>query len=371
MTAAALDLYAGKRVLLTGHSGFKGGWLATWLTRLGADVVGYSLPPSTDPNLFTAASIADRVQSIEGDVRDLDHLARVWRDARPDVVFHLAAQAIVRESYRAPLDTIQTNVIGTANVLEIARREGRAVAIVLVTSDKCYENKEWIYGYRENDRLGGRDIYSASKAAAEIVADSYRRSFFPPETVEHHGVAVATARAGNVIGGGDWSPDRIVPDSIRALSRGEPVVVRNPAATRPWQHVLEPLSGYLQLGARLLGEGASRAAACDAWNFGPDPAETRSVQDVVEHLIARFGRGSWHQDGASGPHESGLLRLATDKARLRLGWEPRWDFTRTIDATVDWYKAFYAGDPMAAWCERQIDEHSTLGQRGPAGREHD
>lgn len=357
MNLAALDVYAGKRVLLTGHTGFKGGWLATWLARLGADVVGYSLPPSTTPSLYDAASISTRVQSTTGDVRDLAGLATVWRETRPDAVFHLAAQPIVRESYRSPLETIQTNVIGTCNVLEVARLEARPVAIVLVTSDKCYENREWVFGYREDDRLGGSDVYSASKAGAELLASSYRRSFFPPATIDAHGIAVATARAGNVIGGGDWSADRMVPDSIRALSSGSPVLVRNPGATRPWQHVLEPLSGYLQLGARLLGSDAARADACGGWNFGPDPGETRTVKDVVEHVIARFGRGSWRQDGASGPHESGLLRLATDKARLQLGWAPRWSFEQTIAATVDWYKAFYEGGSMADWCERQIDAH--------------
>jgi len=358
MSGSDFRIYAGKRVLLTGHTGFKGGWLATWLTQLGADVTGYSLPPATSPNLFQAARIASRVRSVEGDIRDRDHLVRVWREARPDVVFHLAAQPIVRESYRAPLETIQTNVIGTSNVLETARETAKPVALLLVTSDKCYENKEWLFGYRETDRLGGGDLYSASKAAAEIVAYSYRRSFFPPETLETHGIAVATARAGNVIGGGDWSPDRIVPDSIRALTNAEPIAVRHPHATRPWQHVLEPLSGYLLLGARLLSHGCDRAAACDSWNFGPDPTETRTVKDVVERVIARFGRGSWREDSAGGPHEFSLLRLATDKARLQLGWRPRWDFERTIDATVDWYKAFNAGDAMPDWCERQIADHT-------------
>jgi CDP-glucose 4,6-dehydratase len=209
--------------------------------------------------------------------------------------------------------------------------------------------------------LGGRDIYSASKAAAEIVASSYRRSFFPPDAVDRHGVAVATARAGNVIGGGDWSEDRVVPDSIRAIARGESIALRHPEATRPWQHVLEPLSGYLTLGARLLGIGGDRAAACDSWNFGPDPSDTRSVQDVVERVIARHGKGAWHQAGERGPHESGLLRLSTDKARLGLGWKPRWNFDETIAATVDWYKAFEAGDQMDQWCERQIDDYSRAG----------
>jgi CDP-glucose 4,6-dehydratase len=358
MTAGALAVYAGRRVLMTGHSGFKGGWLATWLSRLGSDVTGYSLAPATTPSLFEAAAVAAHTRSVFGDVRDVETLARVWRETRPDVIFHLAAQPIVRESYRSPLATLQTNLLGTANVLEIARIEARPVAIVLVTSDKCYENREWSYGYREDDRLGGADIYSASKAGAEIVAASYRRSFFPTPALTRHGVAMATARAGNVIGGGDWSADRIVPDAIRALCAGDAVSVRNPRATRPWQHVLEPLSGYLLLGARLLATDGERAEACDSWNFGPDPSETRTVQDVVEHVIARFGRGTWRADGAGGPHEAGLLRLATDKARLRLGWRPRWDFARTIAATVDWYKAFYAGAAMSDWCRQQIEDYT-------------
>jgi len=358
MSGGALGVYAGTRVLLTGHSGFKGGWLATWLWHLGAEVTGYSLPPSTRPSLFEVAAVASRTRSVFGDVRDVDALAGVWNDSPPDIVFHLAAQPIVRESYKSPLTTIQTNLLGTANVLEVARTTGRPVAIVLVTSDKCYENREWAYGYREDDRLGGADVYSASKAGAEIVASSYRRSFFPPAALATHGVAVATARAGNVIGGGDWSPDRIVPDIVRAICSGDAVPVRNPRATRPWQHVLEPLSGYLLLGARLLSGADAGAEACDSWNFGPDPSETRTVQDVVEHVIARFGRGSWRADGVGGPHEAGLLRLATDKARLRLGWQPRWDFEQTIAATVDWYKAFHAGLPMSQWCLRQIDDYT-------------
>jgi CDP-glucose 4,6-dehydratase len=346
--------YAGTRVLLTGHTGFKGGWLALWLTRLGAEVTGYSLAPSTTPSLFDAAGVGGRVRSVIHDVRNIDDLVRAWRETRPEVVFHLAAQPIVRQSYKDPLETVQTNVLGTCNVLEVARREAQPVAIVVVTSDKCYENVEWLYGYRESDRLGGHDVYSASKAMAELVTSSYRRSFFPVETLDRHGVAVATARAGNVIGGGDWSDDRIVPDAMRALGRGESMAVRNPGATRPWQHVLEPLGGYLMLGASLLAGGARRMEACDSWNFGPDAGATRTVRDLVERVVARYGRGAWHSDGEAGPHEAGLLRLSSDKARLRLGWRPRWDFDATVDLTVDWYKAFEAGERMGEYCDRQI-----------------
>jgi CDP-glucose 4,6-dehydratase len=349
--------YRGRRVLVTGHTGFKGGWLAAWLADLGAEVAGYALPPPTEPNLFTAAGIGDRVRHAEGDVRDLDRFAAVWRAADPEVVFHLAAQPLVRESYRDPVGTLSTNVLGTAHALEIARRQPPR-AMVVVTSDKCYENREWPWPYRESDALGGHDIYSASKAAAELITDSFRRSFF-----QNPFVPVATARAGNVIGGGDWAANRIVPDAVRALAAGEPVRVRNPRAVRPWQHVLEPLSGYLLLGARLLAVSEPGAPdLCSAWNFGPDPSSSGSVADLVETLIAAWGAGFWEADGGpSGGHEAGLLRLAIDKAAAGLGWAPRWGFPEAIRHTADWYRAFYGGEDMASWCRRQI--HSYLETR--------
>jgi CDP-glucose 4,6-dehydratase len=343
------DVYRGRRVLVTGHTGFKGSWLALWLAELGAEVVGYALSPPTRPSLFEAARVGANVTHCEGDVRDLEQLREAWRAAKPDVVFHLAAQPIVRESYRDPLTTVQTNVLGTAHVLELARTADRPVALVVITSDKCYENVEWVFGYRETDPMGGQDVYSASKGAAELLVAAWRRSF--KARCPH--LTVASVRAGNVIGGGDWAADRIVPDSIRALAAGRPIAVRNPHAVRPWQHVLEPLSGYLLLGSRLLADDRDQYA--EAWNFGPQPDNARTVREVVEEILANWGSGRWHNAAEpNAPHEAGLLQLCVDKARVRLGWRPRWDFRTTLHQTVAWYRAFHAGEDMAAWCRRQI-----------------
>ena len=352
------DAYRGRRVLVTGHTGFKGGWLSLWLSELEADVTGYSLPPLTEPNLFSAAGIAGRVRHVEGDVRDLAALRRAWLVCRPDVVFHLAAQPIVRESSRNPVDTVTTNVVGTTHVLELARESPAPVALVCVTSDKCYDNVEWAYGYREDDRLGGADVYSGSKAAAEVIVSSYQRTFFT--SVDRP--AVASARAGNVIGGGDWAADRIVPDCIRALTAGRTIDVRNPEAVRPWQHVLEPLSGYLTLGALLQQRDPAGIAARGPWNFGPTIPNARSVGAVVAAVIREWGGGEWTQpvnDGVT--HEATLLRLAIDKAQMRLGWHPRWDFDEAIRRTVDWYKAYYAGADVAGRASAQIADYTRRG----------
>jgi CDP-glucose 4,6-dehydratase len=353
------DAYRGRRVLVTGHTGFKGGWLSLWLASMGAEVTGYSLSPPTDPCLFVAARVADQLAHVDGDVRNIDHLRQVWRAARPQIVFHLAAQPIVRTSYRDPLTTVSTNVLGTTHVLELARECREPLALVIVTSDKCYENREWVYGYREDDTLGGRDVYSASKAAAELVVRGYRCSFFPPEALATHSVALASARAGNVIGGGDWAPHRIVPDCVRALAQGGSVAVRNPHAVRPWQHVLEPVSGYLALGARLLApRAADRAPFCDAWNFGPAINSSRTVGDLVDAVVRRWGSGRWQPDTDQGhAPEASLLRLAIDKAQTHLAWSPRWDFAEAVTRSVDWYRAFYAGEDVAQWCRRQIAEY--------------
>ncbi len=352
------DAYRGRRVLVTGHTGFKGGWLTLWLSELGAEVTGYALRPDTEPNLFSAIAVPTRVHHVEGDVRDLDALRRTWRECRPDVVFHLAAQPIVRESYRRPVDTITTNVVGTTHVLELARETGWPKALVCVTSDKCYENVEWPYGYREDDRLGGADVYSGSKAAAEILISSYRRSFFAAADA----TAVASVRAGNVIGGGDWAADRLVPDCIRALVDGRPIEVRNPHSVRPWQHVLEPLSGYLTVGALLQQRGAEGLAARSAWNFGPTIPNARSVGAIVEAMIREWGTGTWRQPPADqGGHEATLLRLAIDRAQLRLGWHPRWDFDETIRRTVEWYRTYYEGRDVLACSVNQIAGY-TAGQ---------
>ncbi len=364
--------YAGARVLLTGHTGFKGGWLTLWLRDLGAEVTGYALAPDTKPSLFEVAGVERACRSVIADIRDLGRFRSVLDEARPDFVFHLAAQPLVRVSYEMPVETIQTNVLGTAHVLEAIRLEGRPCAVVIVTSDKCYENREWLYGYREDEPMGGHDVYSMSKGAAEIVVSSFRRSFFGPAKLAQHGIAVASARAGNVVGGGDWAKDRIVPDCIAALAENRPIPVRNPDGVRPWQHVLEPLGGYLLLGARLAGiappagaEGdagvAARARFCEAWNFGPRPEDARPVRAVVEALIEAWGGGSWedrHDPGA--PHEAGLLRLSIEKAQARLGWTPRWGFEETLHRTVEWYRAFHSGagkDALASLCSEQMKEY--------------
>jgi CDP-glucose 4,6-dehydratase len=355
--------YAGKKVLLTGHTGFKGSWLTLWLRALGAEVTGYALAPDPMPSLFLAAGVEGACRSVLSDVRDLPRLRSVVQETAPDHVFHLAAQPLVRLSYEQPVPTIETNVLGTANVLEAVRLAGRPCAVVVVTSDKCYENKEWIHGYREDEPMGGHDVYSMSKGAAELVVSSYRRSFFQPARLAEHGVAVATARAGNVVGGGDWARDRIVPDAIGALAAGRPIPVRNPQSVRPWQHVLEPLGGYLLLGARLAaGEpSASRAKHAEPWNFGPRTEDARPVRSVVEALIRAWGSGTWEdRRDPRAPHEAGLLRLAIDKANARLGWSPRWGFDETFERTVAWYRAFHEGaskDELAALCRTQIEEY--------------
>jgi CDP-glucose 4,6-dehydratase len=357
--AELASAYRGKRVLVTGHTGFKGGWLTLWLAELGAEVTGYALAPDGAPCLFEAAGVGRACRSVIGDVRDAPRVRDLVREVRPDVVFHLAAQPLVRRSYEAPLETLETNVVGTANVLEAVRHAGRPCACVVVTSDKCYDNREWVFGYREDDPMGGHDVYSMSKGAAELVVASWRRSFFPPRRLAQHGVALATARAGNVVGGGDWAKDRIVPDAIAALAARRPVPVRNPDAIRPWQHVLEPLGGYLLLAARLAGAGTDRREAfCEAWNFGPRGEDARPVRAVVDALVEAWGEGSWEdRRDPSAPHEAGTLRLAIDKAQARLGWSPRWRFEETFARTAEWYRRFHEGaspDALADLCRAQI-----------------
>lgn len=356
--AVLLEAYRGRRVLVTGHTGFKGSWLTLWLANIGANVTGYALAPEVSRNLFMQAQVESRCRHVEGDVRDLDSLTRLAEQLRPEFVFHLAAQSLVRRSYREPLRTFETNVLGTANLLEAIRRTGSPCAVVIITSDKCYENDGRISPYDETDRLGGSDPYSASKAAAEIVTASYRASFFPPERLSEHGVAVATARSGNVIGGGDWSEDRILPDAIRALEQGAPVSVRNPASVRPWQHVLDPLAGYLALGTRLSAAGAE---FCEPWNFGPDSDNLRTVHDVVEEVLRQWGGGAWiAATEVSPPYESAHLALSIHKARERLGWGPRWGFEEAVRRTVDWYRCRLGGSSptrLAELCQSQIAAH--------------
>ena len=335
------ESYAGRSVFVTGHTGFKGSWLAEWLANLKADVTGYSLQAPTSPSLFEALGLGSRIRNVVADVRDGDRLKAEVQATQPSVIFHLAAQAVVRRGYMEPRETFETNVMGTVNVLEAARACPSVGAVVIVTSDKCYQNHETDQAFRETDAMGGHDPYSASKGAAELVTAAYRDSFFS------EGAAVASARAGKVIGGGDWAEDRIVPDAARALSAGNPIEVRNPDATRPWQHVLEPLSGYLWLGARLLSDGHGLDGP---WNFGPTNAgEDRSVRWLVEQFLAEWGSGSWSsaEDPSQELPEARRLSLDSSKARDQLGWAPVWDAPTAVARTAAWYREYYRA-PSAA-----------------------
>jgi CDP-glucose 4,6-dehydratase len=329
-----LNAFKGSTVLVTGHTGFKGAWLSTWLMKLGARVVGYSLPPPTSPSVFEGCGLASRMEHIVGDVRDGGRLLGVMREAKPQFVFHLAAQPLVRESYAQPAATFEVNVMGTVSVLEALRALGTPCTAVMITTDKVYENREWEYGYREVDPLGGHDPYSASKAAMEMAVAAYRASFFPPGRSP---VRLASVRAGNVIGGGDWSADRIVPDAIRSLAKGEALSVRNPAAVRPWQHVFDPLAGYLWLAASMAARPAD-AFLSSSWNFGPEPAGCRNVGELADAIVRAWGQGRWEAGDARGPHEAGLLRLSVEKARSRLQWMPVWGFEQAVAHTVEWYR---------------------------------
>jgi CDP-glucose 4,6-dehydratase len=345
---AFANIYRGKQVFLTGHTGFKGAWLAHWLLELGADVCGFSLAPPTQPALFDQLGLAKRLKDERNDLRDPAGVARAIADAKPDFVFHLAAQSLVRRAYAEPVETYGVNVLGTVHVLQALRSLAKPCAAVFVTTDKCYENREWLHGYREEDPLGGHDPYSSSKAAAEIAIGSFRRSFF-----KNYPVRIASARAGNVIGGGDWAPDRIVPDCIRSLQAGHPVAVRNPNATRPWQHVLEPLSGYLQLGASihlaaLNSQPSTLNPLCSAFNFGPGHDANRTVRELVEELLKHWP-GHWEdRNDPNAVHEAHLLQLATDKAHALLRWSPVWSFSTAVEQTVNWYRAVAGNSAPAA-----------------------
>lgn len=361
MTSAQGGGLAGRRVFVTGHTGFKGSWLVQLLHRRGARVTGYSLAPPTEPSLFAAAEIDALLdRHVEADVRDAARLAAEVAAAAPDVVMHLAAQPIVRRSHRDPVDTIATNVTGTAALLDAVRRAGRPCAVIVVTSDKCYAPHDDGRPHVEDDRLGGRDPYSASKAAAEIITAAFRSSYFPPDRLGDHGVQVASVRAGNVIGGGDWAEDRIITDLVRHLAAGRPVPVRNPAAIRPWQHVLDPLEGYLALACSMLAEPSGRW--CRDWNFGPEAADDITVQELVEIFIDAWGSGSWddvHDPRA--PIETATLRLAIDRATAELAWRPRFSQTLAIRRAAEWYRAFDR-DPAAArsLCDSDLDAHGEL-----------
>jgi len=352
------SIFKNKTVLITGHTGFKGSWLALWLHALGAKICGYALPPPTTPDNFRLTKLADIMnEHLTADIRDFERLKKFVLKIRPDFVFHLAAQPLVRESYRTPRDTFEANVGGTVNLLDAIRLSERPCAVVAVTSDKCYENTCKRTGYRESDPMGGYDPYSASKGAAELVVASYRRSFFNPADLDKHGVRLASARSGNVIGGRDWGPARILPDCISALTTGEKIIVRNPGAIRPWQHVLEPLSGYLLLAAALAG--ANNGKYCEAWNFGPPAQNARSVRDLVEKVIQQWGQGAWRNAGKkTAPHEAHYLTLCSQKARKQLGWKNVWGFEKAVEKTVHWYKVWYGKNAVLRdLCLTQIEEY--------------
>ena len=337
-----------KKVFLTGHTGFKGAWLSLWLQDCGAILAGYALAPNTKPNLFDTALVADGMESIIGDVRDLEKLTKAMSNFSPDVVIHMAAQPLVRLSYKNPVDTYSTNVMGTVNLFEAVRKTASVKAVVNVTTDKCYENKEWIWGYREDEPMGGHDPYSNSKGCSELVTAAYRSSFF-----NFSGSAnIATGRAGNVIGGGDWAEDRLIPDIFKSLENKEPVVVRNPSATRPWQHVLEPLSGYLVLAERLYFGGDEYA---EGWNFGPESGDVKPVREIVEYVVERWGSGaSWIHDESDQPHEAQQLKLDISKAKKLLEWVPKWSVFIALDSIVEWHKEWLNSGNVKAITLQQI-----------------
>jgi CDP-glucose 4,6-dehydratase len=348
--------WRGKKVFLTGHTGFKGSWLSLWLQQLGAEVTGYALQPPTDPSLFEVANVAQGMTSLIGDIRDAEALSKAMREAAPDIVIHMAAQPLVRYSYVNPVETYSTNVMGTVHLLEAVRQTPSVRAVVNVTSDKCYDNKEWVWGYRENEAMGGFDPYSNSKGCAELVTSAYRNSFFNPEKYADHRVALASGRAGNVIGGGDWADDRLIPDILRAIGDNKPVVIRSPHAIRPWQHVLEPLSGYLLLAEKLYEQGIEYA---EGWNFGPSDEDAKPVKWIVEQLTQQWGGGaSWLLDSSDQPHEAHYLKLDCSKAKMRLDWQPRWHLGHTLEMIVAWQQAWLAQQDMRSFTQKQIEQYS-------------
>ena len=341
--------------MITGHTGFKGSWLCLLLNQLGADIYGYALEPPTIPSLFREAKIDELITSYIGDIRDYDKLLKVIQEVKPEIIIHMAAQALVRESYKNPIETYATNVMGTVNLLETIRQTPGIKVFVNVTTDKCYENKEWHWGYREYEPMGGYDPYSNSKGCSELVTASFRNSFFNPNDYSKHGVAIATARAGNVIGGGDWAEDRLIPDFIRSITNGEKLKIRSPYAIRPWQHVLEPLSGYLNLASHLFQYGVKYA---EAWNFGPDDNDAKNVQWITNKICKIWGENAAYKvDSTPQPHEANYLKLDCSKAKAELSWTPRWNIEKSLSCIVDWNKAFLKGEDMREICNIQIREY--------------
>lgn len=355
----AAHFWQGRRVFLTGHTGFKGGWMSLWLQSLGAKVHGYSLAAPTCPNLFEVARVAQGMSAnLEADIRDYGAMSAAVQAARPEIVIHMAAQPLVRHSYREPLQTYSTNIMGTAHLLEAVRSTPGVRAVVNVTTDKCYENLETQQGYRETDSLGGCDPYSSSKASAEMITAAYRASYFNPADYKSHGVALASVRAGNVIGGGDWASDRLIPDIYRAFNDGRPVLIRNPKAVRPWQHILDPVCGYLMLAQRLVQDGAAFA---EAWNFGPNDEDARSVEWIVQRMASRWNEGArWQVDGRAHPHEAQALRLDITKARIRLNWQPALGLPDALDLTLEWMRHYRAGADMREVTLKQIAAYQAL-----------
>src|SRR5258708_366275 len=347
-----------RRVFLTGHTGFKGSWLSLWLNALGAKVTGYALDPPTQPNLFEQAEVANTLQSIRGDIRDFARLQSEMAECRPEVVIHLAAQSVVRRGYEDPIDNYSSNVMGTVHVLEAIRQVKQPCVVVNVTSDKCYENREWVWGYRENEPMGGRDPYSNCKGCAELVTTSYRESFCPLDSLDRHGVALASARAGNAIGGGDWTADQLIHDLLRAFIAGKPCLIRNPSAFRPWQFVLEPLRGYLMLAERLSEDGAQFASG---WNFGPADADAKPVYWIADKLVGSWGnQASWRQDAASHPREAHSLKLDASKASVYLHWNPALPLNQALEWIVEWYRGFQAGANLRRLTQVQIERYEEL-----------
>lgn len=347
--------WSGKRVFLTGNTGFKGSWLSLWLQEMGAIVKGYSLPAPTSPSLFQEAKVWEGMSTEDGDIRDFTHLRQTINDFKPEIVFHMAAQPLVRRSYDEPLETYSTNVMGTVYLLEAIKQVGCVKAVVNITSDKCYENREWVWGYREDEPMGGYDPYSNSKGCAELVVSSYRQSFFNPEKYDVHGCAIASVRAGNVIGGGDWAEDRLIPDILQAFASRKKVEIRSPYAIRPWQHVLEPLSGYIIIAEKLYTDGPSFA---EGWNFGPKDEDAQPVEKIVNRLTQLWGEGAeWFLSQEVHPHEAHYLKLDCSKARIRLNWKPVWSLETTLEKIVNWQKAWLNGEDIKSYTINEIKEY--------------
>lgn len=349
------SFWKGRRVLLTGHTGFKGSWLSLWLTSLGAEVTGFALEPPTQPNLFEQGRTGDGLRSVIGDIRDYARVKGILAESKPEVVLHLAAQSVVRRGYEDPIETYSSNVMGTVHVLEALRQSGQKCVVVNVTSDKCYENREWVWGYRENEPMGGHDPYSNSKGCAELVTSAYRDSFFPVAELAKHGVALASARAGNAIGGGDWTSHQLIPDLMRSFLAGKSCEIRNPLAQRPWQFVLEPLRGYLMLAERLFQDGARYASG---WNFGPVDSDAKPVGWIADELVRLWGQGAaWHRDMSQHPHEAHFLKLDASKAKVEMSWNPCLPLPKALQWIAEWYRAFQAGSDMREFTLAQIHRY--------------